>query len=212
MMFSQRHRLGDVGDAERRARIFQPRRGRHAGRHLHMHVDRHRQRLVMHQPDARQPEHVGDLVRIDEHRGRAVRDHRAAELRHRHHAALDMHVPVAEPRHEIAAAGVDDDRLLADRVAGVRPAIGEAPADDRKVGAGDDLARMHIDPAPVAHHQIGRLAPGRDVDQRRRHLGPGFRLAGANRRRLRHEHAPWFAGLCQQKQRSASICPAVDMQ
>ena len=32
--------------------------------------------LVMHQPDAREAQHIGDLVRVDEHRRRAVRNHR----------------------------------------------------------------------------------------------------------------------------------------
>ena len=62
-----------------------------------MHVDRHGQRLVMHQPHAFEAEHVGDLVRVDEHRGRAVRDDGAAEFGDRHHAAFDMHMPVAKP-------------------------------------------------------------------------------------------------------------------
>ena len=66
-------------------------------------------------------EDIGDLVRVDEHRRRAVRDDGAREFRDGHHAALDMHVPVAEARHEIASLGLDDARLLADR-RGSRPA------------------------------------------------------------------------------------------
>ena len=65
----------------------------------------------MHQPDARHAEHIGDLVRIDEHRGRAVRDDGAGELGDRHHAALDMHVRVAEAGHEVAPRGLDDPRF-----------------------------------------------------------------------------------------------------
>ncbi len=69
-----------------------------------------------------------------------MRYHGAAELRHRHHAALDMHVPVAKTRNEVSPARIDNHRALAYRVAGVRPAIGKAPPDNGKVGAGDDLA------------------------------------------------------------------------
>ena len=170
------HRFRDVGDAQRRARRFQPRRGGHAARHLHMHVDGHRCRLVMHQPHARQAEHIGDLVRIDEHRGRAMRDHGAAEFGDGDHAALDMHVPVAEPRHEVAPARLHHHRLGADRVAGIRPAIGKAPAADGNVRVLDDLARMHVHPAPAPHHEIGRLAARRDIHQARRRLHPRLRF------------------------------------
>ena len=96
-----------------------------------MDVDRHGHRLVMHQPDAVEPEHVGDLVRVDEHGRRAVRDHGAGEFGHRHHAALDMHVPVAETGDEIAAAGVDHLVSRArSRVAASGPTIGKPPGGD----------------------------------------------------------------------------------
>jgi hypothetical protein len=54
------------------------------------------QRLVVHQPHAGQAQHIGDLVRVDEHRGGAVRDDGAGEFGDGHHAALDMHVAVAQ--------------------------------------------------------------------------------------------------------------------
>ena len=44
-----------------------------------------------------------------------------AELGDRHHAALDVHVAVAEAGDEIAAGGVDHLVVGADGVAGVRP-------------------------------------------------------------------------------------------
>ena len=72
---------------------------------------------------------------------------------------------VAQAGHQIAAAGIDHLGALADGVAGIRPAIGEAAGDDGDVGAGDDLARMHVHPAPVADDQIGGLAPHGDIDQ-----------------------------------------------
>ena len=183
------HRLGHVRHPERCAGILQPRCGGHAARHLDMHVDGHRQRFVMHQPDARQPKHIGDLVRVDEHGGRAVRDDRAAELRHRDHAALDMHVPVAEPRHEVSAVCLHHDRVGADGMGGIRPAVSEAAARDRKVGVGDDLAGMDVDPAPAAHDQIGMPSSGRDIDQHPRHVRPWLGFYEALRRGC-HRSAP----------------------
>ena len=137
-----------------------------------MDIDGHGHRLVMHQANAVQAEHIRDLVRIDEHRGRAVRDHGAAELRHRHHAAFDMHVRVAQAGNEIAATGIHHLGALADGVRGVRPAIGESPAGDCNIGSGNDLARMDIDPAPVAHDEIRRPPAGRDIDQLGSRLRP----------------------------------------
>ena len=75
------HRLGHVLGTERGAGMFEAGRGGHAGGHLHIDVDRHGQRLVVHQPHARQAQHVGDLVRVDEHGGRAVRDDGAGRTR-----------------------------------------------------------------------------------------------------------------------------------
>ena len=47
--------------------------------------------------------------------GRAVRDDGAREFGDRHHAALDMHVPVAEAGDEVAPVRLDDLGLWPDR-------------------------------------------------------------------------------------------------
>ncbi len=49
------HRFGHFGRADQGARIFEPRRRGHAGRHLDVNADRHVDGLVMHQPHALQP-------------------------------------------------------------------------------------------------------------------------------------------------------------
>ena len=50
----------------------------------------------MHQPHAAQAQDVRNLVRVDEHRGGAVRHDRLHEAADRQHAAFDVHVTVAE--------------------------------------------------------------------------------------------------------------------
>ena len=51
-----------------------------------------------------------------------------AELGDRHHARFDMHVGVAQARHEIAAAGIDDLGLCRRcSAAASGPTIGKAP-------------------------------------------------------------------------------------
>ena len=94
----------------------------------------------MHQLDAWQPQHIGDLMRVDEHGGRAMRDDGAGELGHRHHAAFDMHMPVAQTRHEISAIGLDDLRLGAYGMGRIGTHISEAFGDDRDIGIWNDLA------------------------------------------------------------------------
>ncbi len=85
------------------AACFEAGRARHAARHLHPDIDGQRHGFVMHEPHAAHSEHIGDLMRIDEHGRGAMRDHRAREFRHRQHAAFDMHMSVAKTGHEIAA-------------------------------------------------------------------------------------------------------------
>ena len=159
------HRLGDIVRAEHRAALLQAWRRGHAGRHLDPDIDRLGERLVMHQTNALQAEYIGDLMGIDEHRGRAMGNDGAAELRHRHHAAFHMHMGVAETWHDVAALGLDHLRVGADRVGGIRPAIGKAPRADRDVRAGNDLAGMNVHPAGTTHDEIGRLPAHRHIDE-----------------------------------------------
>src|SRR5690242_20222878 len=95
------HRLAHILRADFGARRLEARCARYAAWDLDEDADRQGHRLVMHQPDAAHAENVADLVRVDEHRRRAMRDHGAGEFRHRHHAAFDMHVAVAKTGDEI---------------------------------------------------------------------------------------------------------------
>ena len=167
-------RLGDVGGGQLRPRVFQPRRARHAAGHLHIDVDGQAPRLVVHQPDAGQAQDVRDLVRVDEHRGGAVRDHGADELGHGDEAAFDMHVRVDETRDKVAAGGVDDLGPRAYGVGRVGADIGEASLGHDDVGAWDDLARIDVDPGAAADHQIGRTSAHRHVHKGRGRPGPCF--------------------------------------
>src|SRR5690606_28517041 len=144
----------------------------HAAGHLHVDVDGHGQRLVVHQAHAGQPQDVGDLVRVDEHAGRPVGDDGAGELGHGDHAALDVHVGVTQAGHKVALFGLDEPRLRADAVAGIRPDVGDATAGDGDVGAGQNFAAVDIDPAAVADDGIGMLAPHRHGDEVLSHFMP----------------------------------------
>jgi len=111
---------------------------------------------------------------VDEHGGGAVWNDGAGELGDRHHAAFDMHVAVAQARHQVAAGSVDNFSLHADGMGGVGAYIGKAAGGDGDVSCSDHLARMDIDPAALADHQVcGGPALGR-VDQGRGAFGPAF--------------------------------------
>src|SRR6185437_6565822 len=90
-----------------------------------------------------------------------------------HHAALDMHVAVAEAGHEVAVTGLDHGGRGALRIAEVGADGGEAPVLDGDVGAAQDLARMHVHPAAVADQHVGRRPPHRHVDEGAGSFGPG---------------------------------------
>jgi hypothetical protein len=79
-----------------------------AGGHLGEDVDRLYQRLVMHHAHAFQTEHIGDLMRVGEHRGCAMGNHGAGEFSGGEHAALDMHVAIAQARDHVAVLRLDD--------------------------------------------------------------------------------------------------------
>ena len=128
----------------------------------------------MHQLDAGKPQHIGDLVRIDEHRGGAVGDHGAGEFRDRHQAAFHMHVPVAEAGHQIAAPRIDHRRGGTDGMRGIGSHIGKAAGDDGHVGVRNDFARMHVHPGAIADHRFRRPAAHGHVDQQWCGFEPGL--------------------------------------
>ena len=138
---------GEVDRVERGARALHVGR-RHAGGGHHEH--RHRRALgaLEHEADALEPEHVGDLVRVGDHRRRAARHHRARELRRRHHGALDVDVGVEQTRGQVGAAEVD----VARRVG----ADADDAAGDRDLGR-VDLAGEDVDQLEVGEQELGGL-------------------------------------------------------
>ena len=84
-------------------------RRRHAARQLHAQVHRRRQRGVEEIVQARRAEHVGDLVRIADRRGDAVREHAAVELERRDQRGFDMQMGVDEAGDDDLAGDVDLD-------------------------------------------------------------------------------------------------------
>ena len=159
------HGLLDIMGLDAGAGRLEPRRRGHAAWHLNVDVDGHRRGFVVHQADARQPEDIGDLVRIDEHRRRPVRDHGATEFGDRHHAALDVHMRVAEARDQVASFRIDDRRVRTDGVAEARSNRRDPPADNGDVRARHDLSRMDAEPARVLKERVRRRASHRHVDE-----------------------------------------------
>ena len=82
-------------------------RRRHAARKLHPEVHRGRHRGVEEIAQARDAEHVGDLVRIADRRGDAVREHAAIELERRDQRGLDMQMRVDEAGNHDLAPDID---------------------------------------------------------------------------------------------------------
>jgi len=134
------HRFCDIFGVKRRSGMFQSRCGRYTRRHLDINVDGLGHRFIMHQADTVQSKHIGNLVGINEHRGRAMGDHGAAKFGNRHHAAFNMHVGVTQSGDQISAAGIDNPSVFTDHRAGIRTAIGKPALDNRQIGTGNDLA------------------------------------------------------------------------
>ncbi len=112
---------------------------------------------------------------IDKHAGSAVGDHGAGELGRRHHPAFHMHVAVAQAGQDVAAGGIYDGGVRADRVAGIADQ-GEPAGGDRHVDMGDDLARIDVHPAPVADDEVGRRPACGDVDEAADAIVPGLKV------------------------------------
>ncbi len=157
----------DVGPEQVGARELEPGLRRHARRRLHdephgqaaTRLDR-----VAHTVDARD---VGELVRIDEHRGGAARAHRLGVRAGREHRRLEVHVHVDEAGRDEAAGAVE-------RVEGVGARAGLVHArdertDDADVG-GAQLAAPDVDERAAGEQQVERLAAlrGRDGAVRER--------------------------------------------
>ena len=153
------HGLNHIVRTNHRSACFKTRRRRHAGRHLNKNIDGQTHGLVMHQLHACQPQHIGDLVGINEHGRSAMGYDRTGEFGHRHHAAFHMHVAIAETRNEIAAIGFNDFCIRADAMGAVFSHIGKAPVSNGDIRVRDDFTGMHIHPTAFADHQIRRRPP-----------------------------------------------------
>ena len=167
------HRLGHVIGADLESGGFQTGGRRGAGRHLGEDVDGLHQRLVMHHPHAAQAKDIGNLVRVGEHRGRAMRDHGRSEFGRRQHPAFDMHMPVAQAGDQVTAIGLDHFGVGADAMAGVRADIGKASGGDGDLPV-QHLACLDIDQLAATNDHVGRAAASGDSNQMRRDLGPRF--------------------------------------
>ena len=105
--------------------------------------------------DAVRPEHVRDLVRVRDHRGRPEREDEARELVDQQLRRLDVHVRVDEARDDPPAGGVD--RLAT--LVGADP--GDDTVHDRDVGI-EPFAREDREHSAAADDEVGRLVPPGD--------------------------------------------------
>jgi len=133
-------------------------RGRYTARGHDVHAQHAARRRVQHEADAVQPVDVGDLVRVGDHAGDAVRQRGLAEGGRRAHAALDVHVGVDQARRDIAPAQVDD----------VRGGVAFAHAHDDRVLdrdlGGIDFAGKDVDELQVRQQQVGSDLAARGGD------------------------------------------------
>jgi hypothetical protein len=133
------------------------RRGRHTRRHVHEHPQRQRARGVDEHAHALGAQDVADLVRVDHDAGHPPRHHGPRELAGRQQRALDVQVPVDQPRQHEAAVEVD---LVRATVA--------AEADNMAVVDGDvsveDFVGEQVDDTRVPEDEIRRELPPRGED------------------------------------------------
>ena len=174
--------LGDVGAAEVGARELEPRERRHARRRLPDEAQRQPARGVDRVADTVDARDVGELVRVGEDRGRAVREHRRRVPVRRQHRTLEVHVQVHEPRRDEPPRAVEDGRGVV-----ARPRLVDARdqrADDADVG-GPQLTRRDVDHRATREQQVERGAtprrrhctrPNHPVDRIRLHRDTSNRL------------------------------------
>jgi hypothetical protein len=151
----------DLRGPEHRARVLEPRQGRHARGNREEHLQRQPPPLFEHPPDPLEAEHVRHLVVVDEDRRRPVREHRFREAADRDHHRLDVEMRVDQPGHEIRALGVEHAGL---GPAGV-PRVAEhrdAAVPHRDVDVVQHLARVDVDEAAARDQQVCRLTPHAD--------------------------------------------------
>ena len=105
-------------------------------------------------------EHVRDLVRVGDDRGRPERQHEPRELVDEQLRRLEVHVRVDEARHDVAAGRVE----LSSPVVVAEP--GDEAVDDRDVAV-EPLAREDGEHLAAAHDEVGGLVAARDREPTR---------------------------------------------
>jgi hypothetical protein len=133
------------------------RRGRHARRHVDEHPQRQLGGRPQQHPHALGAEDVADLVRVDHHAGDAARHDRSGKLARRQQRALDVQVPVDQPRQHERAGHVDLARAVVTAYADNVPVV------DGDVGRHDLVGEQVDDPAAL-QHEIGRRPPAGHLD------------------------------------------------
>ena len=158
------------------AGVFQPRRRGGAAGHLHEYVDALLQGLVVHQAHAFQTHDIGDFMRVYEHRGGAVGHYRAGELRDGEHAALDMHMRIAQAGEDVAAVRLDHLGIGADHGRGVGAAIGKTAVCDGNIRVFNNFAGMDVHPFALPDNHIGGRAGGGNINEAGGDFGPCFQI------------------------------------
>ena len=137
-----------IGDFQPRAGSFEMGCG-HAGGELNPQVHDGVVRGIEKIPDAGQAQHIGNLVRITNRRGDAMRKHAAVKLRRADERGFDMQVRVDKARHEDFAGDVNFSEA----------GIFGMGADDAGAANGDiragDLPRNQIKDPPALEHEVG---------------------------------------------------------
>jgi hypothetical protein len=151
------HQLRQIRRAQARPRCLHI-RGGHARRQHHEHPQRQPLARRQHEPDPFQPMHVGDLVRVANHRCRAVRQHRIRVLGGQQQTALDVHVRVNKPGRDILPGQI---HRLSPLVLARGGAHRRYPLPNNSHFRLINLARKHVHQLPACQQQIGRLVPSR---------------------------------------------------
>ncbi len=109
--------------------------------------------------DALGAEHIGDLVRIADHRGDAIGQHAAVEFMRGDERGFDVQMRVDEAGHDDPAGNVDLGCALI-----IRTGADDAVAADGDIGC-DKFARHQIEEATALQHEVGWFAAGALVDE-----------------------------------------------
>ena len=160
VMFQQRRKIRRF---QLRARSFHV-RGWHATRGHDKHIKISAFGAFQHITDAGDAQHIGDLMRVGDYAGDAVRQDSARKFRWRHQAAFDMHMRVDQPGRDKRAVQIN---FMGAAIASAKP--DDMPVMHRDVGR-INLAADHIDQASIAQEQICRhIGAGRGQTVNNRH-------------------------------------------